>query len=74
MSTKVLDLPLDLAFSLPPLDRFSFILQVLPTREAYLHLELVLFIEVRTQPGCRTLQSQRLGPGLAAAPQAPTGP
>ena len=52
MSTKVLDLPLDLAFSLPPLDRFSFILQVLPTREAYLHLELVLLVEVRTQPGC----------------------
>ena len=52
MSSKVLDLPLHLALSLPPLDRLSLVLQVLPTGEAYLPLELVLLVEVRTQPGC----------------------
>ena len=64
LSSKLLDLPPHLALPLPPLDRLSLVPQVLPTREAYLQLEPVLLVEVCTQPGCPTPQSQQPGPWL----------
>ena len=64
LSPKLLDLPPHLALPLPPLDRLSLVPQVLATREAYLQLEPVLLVEVCTQPGCPTPQSQQPGPWL----------
>ena len=64
LSSKLLDLPPHLALPLPPLDRLSLVPQVLPTREPYLQLEPVLLVEVCTQPGCPTPQSQQPGPWL----------
>ena len=73
-ASKHLDLPPDLKVLLPPLDRLSLVLIVLPTGEAYLHLELVLLVEVGAQPGDGTPQNQRLWPALTAAAQPPAGP